>query len=145
MLKNADTYDFSANNVTVVATAAELTNGILTGVYDNSTKTPVGSYALQTQDGVQAFYHATSEDVAPTMTPFTAYLTDDASNQANVNRLIFDFEDNDVTGIEQVEAAAKAATVVEIYDLSGRKVSAPVKGINLMKMSDGTVKKVIVK
>ena len=145
LLENAGTYDFSANNVTVAATPAELTNGILTGVYDNSTKTPVGSYALQTQDGVQAFYHAISEEVAPTMTPFTAYLTDDASNQANVNRLIFDFEDNDVTGIEQVEAAAKAATVVEIYDLSGRKVSAPVKGINLMKMSDGTVKKVIVK
>ena len=146
LLENAGTYDFSANNVIVAATAAELTNGILTGVYDNSTKTPVGSYALQTQNGVQAFYHATSEEVAPTMTPFTAYLTDDASNQANVNRLIFDFEDNDVTGIEQVEAAAKAAaTVVEIYDLSGRKVSAPVKGINLMKMSDGTVKKVIVK
>lgn len=146
LLENPGTYDFSADNVTVAATAAELTNGILTGVYDNSTKTPVGSYALQTQDGVQAFYHATSEEVAPTMTPFTAYLTDDASNQANVNRLIFDFEDNDVTGIEQVEAAAKAAaTVVEIYDLSGRKVSAPVKGINLMKMSDGTVKKVIVK
>ena len=145
LLENAGTYDFSANNVTVAATPAELTNGILTGVYDNSTKTPVGSYALQTQGGVQAFYHATSEEVAPTMTPFTAYLTDDASNQANVNRLIFDFEDNDVTGIEQVEAAAKAATVVEIYDLSGRKVSAPVKGINLMKMSDGTVKKVIVK
>ena len=146
LLENAGTYEFSANNVKVAATAAELTNGILTGVYDNSTKTPVGSYALQTQGDVQAFYHATSEEVAPTMTPFTAYLTDDASNQANVNRLIFDFEDNDVTGIEQVEAAAKAAaTVVEIYDLSGRKVSAPVKGINLMKMSDGTVKKVIVK
>lgn len=146
LLENTGTYDFSANNVTVDATPAELTNGILTGVYDNSTKTPVGSYALQTQDGVQAFYHAISEEVAPTMTPFTAYLTDDASNQANVNRLIFDFEDNDVTGIGQVEAAAKAAaTVVEIYDLSGRKVSAPVKGINLMKMSDGTVKKVIVK
>ena len=145
LLENAGTYDFSAINATVAATPAELTNGILTGVYDNNTKTPVGSYALQTQDGVQAFYHAISEEVAPTMTPFTAYLTDDASNQANVNRLIFDFEDNDVTGIEQVEAAAKAATVVEIYDLSGRKVSAPVKGINLMKMSDGTVKKVIVK
>ena len=61
------------------------------------------------------------------------------------NRLIFALGEDDVTDVEGVEVTAAAATVVEIYDLSGRQVNTPVKGINLMKMSDGTVKKVIVK
>ena len=42
------------------------------------------------------------------------------------------------------KAAGDAATVEAIYDLSGRRVDAPVKGVNLVKMSDGRVKKVIV-
>ena len=30
-----------------------------------------------------------------------------------------------------------------IYDLQGRRVNAPQKGINIVKMSDGTTKKII--
>ena len=140
LLANAGEYDFNAKNVTVPVTPAELTEGLLTGVY-SATQAPTNSYVLQTQEGGQAFYHAT-EGNEPTMNPFTAYLTYTASN--NANKLIFDLG-GEVTSVENVEAATSAATVVEIYDLSGRQVSAPVKGINLMKMSDGTVKKVIVK
>ena len=142
LLANAGEYEFNAENVTVsvVANPTYLTKGLLTGVY-SATQAPTDSYVLQTQDGEQAFYHATAGN-EPTMNPFTAYLTYTASN--NANKLIFDLG-GEVTSVENVEAATSAATVVEIYDLSGRQVSAPVKGINLMKMSDGTVKKVIVK
>ena len=31
------------------------------------------------------------------------------------------------------------------YTLDGRKMSAPHKGLNIMKMSDGTIRKVMVK
>ena len=31
------------------------------------------------------------------------------------------------------------------YDLSGRRISQPHRGVNIVKMSDGTTKKVIVK
>lgn len=140
LLANAGEHNFNAENVTVPVTPTELTKGLLTGVY-SATQAPTNSYVLQTQEGEQAFYHAIAGN-EPTMNPFTAYLTYTASN--NANKLIFDLG-GEVTSVENVEAATSAATVVEIYDLSGRLVSAPVKGINLMKMSDGTVKKVIVK
>jgi hypothetical protein len=32
----------------------------------------------------------------------------------------------------------------EYYDMQGRRVTNPVKGINIVKMSDGTVKKIVV-
>lgn len=140
LLANAGEYDFNAENVAVAVTPTDPKEGILTGVY-SAIQAPTNSYVLQTQKGEQAFYHATAGN-EPTMNPFTAYLTYTASN--NANKLIFDLG-GEVTSVENVEAATSAATVVEIYDLSGRQVSAPVKGINLMKMSDGTVKKVIVK
>ena len=147
VLLNAGNYELTASNVTIEANPANMTNGALTGVYDATTVIPEGSYVLQNQTNKDgwAFYYVNenSGDDAIKMTPFTAYLNN-SGNQANVNMLTFNFND-EVTGIENVEAATSAATVVEIYDLSGRKVSAPVKGINLMKMSDGTVKKVIVK
>ena len=142
LLANAGKYEFNAENVpvAVVANPTYLTKGLLTGVY-SATQAPTNSYVLQTQEGEQAFYHATAGH-EPTMNPFTAYLTYTTSN--NANKLIFDLG-GEVTSVENVEAATSTATVVEIYDLSGRQVSTPVKGINLMKMSDGTVKKVIVK
>ncbi len=50
----------------------------------------------------------------------------------------------DPTGIEGVEDANKVVPVA-IYSISGARVATPVKGINIVKMSDGTVKKVFVK
>ena len=142
LLANEGEHKFNAENVKVAVTPTDLTEGLLTGAY-SAIQAPTNSYVLQTQGSEQAFYHATAGN-EPTMNPFTAYLTYTPASQANVNKLIFDL-DGEVTGIGQVEGAGEAATVVEIYDLSGRLVSAPVKGINLMKMSDGSVKKVIVK
>ena len=37
------------------------------------------------------------------------------------------------------------ATVVARYDTQGRRISVPVKGLNILKMSDGTTKKVVIK
>ena len=37
------------------------------------------------------------------------------------------------------------ATETERYDINGERVVTPQRGINIVKMSDGTVKKVLVK
>ena len=50
-----------------------------------------------------------------------------------------------VTGIEGVETKVEAATPVAIYNISGTRVNKASKGINIVKMSDGSVKKVLVK
>lgn len=47
------------------------------------------------------------------------------------------------TGISGVENNG-GATVVARYSLDGTRISAPVKGINILKMSDGTTRKVVV-
>mgnify|MGYP000361043773 CR=1 FL=1 len=48
------------------------------------------------------------------------------------------------TGIEDVTTGTEA-TVVARYTVNGVQVSAPVKGVNILKMSDGTTQKVLVK
>lgn len=50
-----------------------------------------------------------------------------------------------VTGIEGVETKVEVATPVAIYNISGTRVNKTSKGINIIKMSDGSVKKVLVK
>lgn len=145
LISGAGTYTFSAEDVTIQPEAESMTSGLLTGVYTNGTYAPQNSYVLQKQtaDDAATFHKVAEADKQP-MTPFSAYLTVPAE-VAQVNaRLILDLGDG-ATAVDDVQAATEAVTVVEIYDLSGCRVDAPVKGINLMKMSDGTVKKVIVK
>lgn len=50
---------------------------------------------------------------------------------------------SDFSGIADIEA--QGATEVARYDTTGRRIERPVKGINIVKMSDGTVRKVIEK
>ena len=52
----------------------------------------------------------------------------------------------DPTGIEGVKedaGSSKAVTVVACYDLDGKRLSEPQKGINILRMSDGTTRKVV--
>lgn len=59
----------------------------------------------------------------------------------------FGVENKGTVGIGGVNAGENAdgKTVVAVYDAQGRMVSKPVKGLNIIKYSDGTVKKVIEK
>lgn len=50
----------------------------------------------------------------------------------------------DPTGVKDL-SADENATEIERYDISGKKLSAPKKGINLVKLSNGKVFKTIVK
>jgi hypothetical protein len=50
-------------------------------------------------------------------------------------------EDSPLTGIE--ETTTSAAAPVEFFNAAGIKVAAPQKGLNIIKMSDGSTKKVL--
>ena len=53
-------------------------------------------------------------------------------------------EEVDVTGIEAVTAEGVGnADITDIYDLNGRRRNALQSGVNIVKMSDGTTRKVI--
>lgn len=133
--------DFVAEDVMVDITPETSMNVLLAAVYEEGSVAPQGSYVLQTQGGVTAFYKV-AEDGKQRVTPFTAYLLVPAESNVNANSLTFDFG-NGETNVTAI--VAEGDSIVDIYDLQGRKVDAPVKGINLMKLSDGSVKKVIVK
>ena len=49
------------------------------------------------------------------------------------------------TGISVVDPSEKEVKEVARYTIDGVQLSAPAKGINIVKMSDGTTRKVVVK
>jgi hypothetical protein len=104
-----------------VAATANNAAGALTGVFEK-TKVAQGSYVLQNLDGGIGFYKVASDDIY--VNPFRAYLT----AQASASRIAISF-DNVATGIQTVAAQQGDDTV---YDLQGRRVSAPTKGLYIV-------------
>lgn len=68
----------------------------------------------------------------------------DKKTGAIVNARKSKVADFGTTGIEDVTTGTEA-TVVARYNVNGVQIAAPVKGINIVKMSDGTTRKVLVK
>ena len=52
--------------------------------------------------------------------------------------------DDEIDAVEGVQAAGVAAET-DRYDLQGHRTTMPQRGINIIRMSDGTVRKVLVK
>lgn len=123
-------YSESAVNTTAEgvneATEATYTKGLLTGVYTD-TEAAAGTYVLQKHDSSVAFYLV--GDVKPTVGAGRCYLTAPTSG-APVLRL------GGTTNIAPVEAE----TMTAVYDLQGRRVETPAKGIYIVNG-----KKVLVK
>ena len=99
-------------------------SGALTGVFAAAT-VPVNSYVLQKQDAKVGFFKVTG---AKTINPFRAYLT--AGGGAPSLHIIFP-EEGDVTGISEIEKMRNADNVT-IFDLQGRKVAQPQKGLYIV-------------
>lgn len=107
--------------------------GALTGVYtDSEIAADAGNYILQTQNDVQAFYLVSGS--ARTATPYRAYLTAPGAGA----RIAISF-DNETTGINGVNATEKKFDGT-VYDLSGRKIENPTRGLYIVNG-----KKVVIK
>ena len=65
-----------------------------------------------------------------------------ASNEYN-EQIIIKLSYNPSTGISQAADNGGSIAVKGVYDMSGRKLSHMVKGINIVKNSDGTTRKVL--
>lgn len=122
----AGTYKFTNAAKVTEATvgAGTVTSGALTGVY-TETVVPNGSYILYNKDGNVGFYKVdgSTNKVAANR----AYLTADG---AGVRALTIDFsgEETGVNAIDNGQLTKDNA----IYDLSGRRVSRPTKGLYIM-------------
>ena len=107
-----------------VSASATNVSGAMTGVFATST-VPVNSYVLQKQSEKVGFFKVTGDK---TINPFRAYLT--APTSAPGLSIIFP-ENGDVTGISEIEKM-KNADNVTIFDLQGRKVAQPQKGLYIV-------------
>ena len=105
------------------------------GVYEAGI-VPEGSFFISSNK----FYRAA--DNTNTMKAFRAYLQ--PKYGANIKAVGYSFDDMDATVIEGVEDAEKAEPVA-VYGADGALRAGLQKGLNIVKMSDGKVKKVFVK
>lgn len=105
------------------AGAVQYTDGWLTGVYA-ATAAPVGSYVLQKNNSDVAFYKV-AEGKQPTVGANRGYLTASAAEGARA--LYFDFG-GETTGISTMQNALSTMHN-ELFDLQGRKVAQPAKGL----------------
>ena len=118
LLKNEGTLELTS---TAVAAPESTVNGLLTGVYASEV-IPEGSYVLQKQNEEVAFFRVGATQ--PTVVPFRAYLTV-PNNQAPILRI-----GGATTGVEHMPAMEDQPSVV--YDMMGREVASPVKGIYIV-------------
>lgn len=117
--------------------ALTYTEGLFTGVYADAVA-PVGKYVLQNKNGKLGFYKV-AEGKQPTVGSNHAYLTVEAASARDA----FFFGEGETTAISMLKALSEGT--VEIYNLNGVKQSKLQKGTNILKMSDGSIRKVMVK
>lgn len=121
------------------AGATSYTEGLLTGVYED-TEAPVGTYVLQNNDSKFGFYQVV--DVQPTVPANRCYMEDNSFSEA---RAAYFFPGTDITGIKAVNALnALTSGKVQIFNASGAQIPALQKGMNIIRMEDGTTQKVMV-
>ena len=127
LLKNSGTIVLTAKSGTLEYTENP-TNGLLHGVYTR-TAVPNGSYVLQNQAeyGV-AFYLVNTSVATPSVNAFRAYLTD-GSNTARA--LTFSFGE-ETTGINSIDNGQLIMDNGAVYDLQGRKVANPSRGLYIV-------------
>jgi len=119
------------------ATAKTYTVGLLAGVYVD-TEIAEG-YVLQNQSTGVGFYEVKA---AKTVPAYRAYLTKPAA--AADGAKAFYFPADNATAIEAISALTSDA-IEGIYTIGGAKLNSLQKGINIVKMQNGTTQKVLVK
>ena len=112
---------FTGTNVAVSASAANV-SGALTGVFEK-TVVPVGSYVLQNKDNILGF-RKVADGTTIEAKPFRAYLTAEGAG----SRLAIRFAEE--TGIET--AVTELQQTEQAYDLQGRRVAQPTKGLYIV-------------
>lgn len=127
----------SSINVENTQVIAELKNPTtdhveFAGVYSKG-NVPAGSFFISNNK----FYHAA--DGTNTIKGYRAYIAPTSSNARTIN---FGWGDGETTDLDTV---AEEATIEGIYTIGGVRINSMQQGINVLRMSDGRIVKVIIK
>ena len=115
-----------------------LVNGLLRGCF-SARYVPEGNYVLQNHNGMIGFYRV-KENGTTKMGPNRAYLVSEEEN-SDINEFVIDATD----GIIAFHNGDDDNVVVGIYDANGVKRDGLQKGVNLVRYSNGKIKKMVVK
>lgn len=117
-------------------TEATVEGNGLVGVLTDGKTAPVNSYVINYINNHTAFYIVGSESTI-SVAKNRCYIAPKAAASAKLN-----FSFGNPTAVTSVNANA---TVSAIYNAAGARISAAQKGMNIIKYSDGSVKKILVK
>ena len=131
LLKNKGTLSLTAKSGTAAYEASPV-NGLLHGTYAEGTVS-AGNYVLQKQDDNVAFFKVESGS-EPTIKPFRAYLT--TLGTARMLTFSFDDETSSILGVETQR------NISEVFSADGMRREALTHGLNIVRMSDGSIRKV---
>lgn len=131
MIKATAGSEYTIENVLLSADAALKTVAkedgtakfVFTGTYAPTTLTDVSFVLI---NGTKYYYHEAGT-TATSAKAFRGYFVDESTEASAAKSVIFDF--NEATGIENVNAAINNADNGAVYDLQGRRVVKPSKGI----------------
>ena len=132
----------SGNNVTVNATN-NITNGNFIGVYDK-TKPEAGSHAFTKIDNVDGVaFNEVADNDGVYVYPLHAYISKNTSSSTikSIGRLIAGEDPNAIDNATTNNVSADGT----YYNPAGIEISTPQQGINIVKMSDGSTMKVLIK
>lgn len=128
----------------------------LTSLVFPSTVASIGKYAFRGCTGLTSI---TSKNTTPPVCDMAAFKNVDVNiplivPQESVSRYkatyiwmnFLNIQGQDMSGVEDT-FTDNGEVLMEVarYDANGRSISAPVKGVNIVRYSNGTVKKVLVK
>ncbi len=132
LLRNAGTLTLTAKEGTA-AYEENPESGLLHGTYAAGTVS-AGSYVLQNLSGTGVAFYRVENGNEPSVKPFRAWLETAAA--APVLTFMLDDTATGVSGIEFV------SSVHEIYSVGGVRHTTLGSGLNIVRMSDGRIKKV---
>ena len=58
--------------------------------------------------------------------------------------VLYDIEFVDAAGVNDIAVDPATATPTEVYDIQGRRLSAPARGVNIVRFSDGSAAKILI-
>lgn len=104
--------------------------GNVTYTTEETTEPVVGFYKVKVDAGIM---------------PHKAYILVNTNNEPAVKGYIFSFDEEDTpTAVLKIETETDAQ-VMGIYSLDGKRLQALQRGMNIVRLSDGSVKKILVK
>lgn len=137
-------YNLTLKDVNIVAGAIRASSSNISKLYVNLT---TAGKRISAEDGVYGWYNIYLQDGTKVVEPAGARLSDDetevvTSSGARATNVVLG--DKTVTGIDGIETDANAE-VIGIFDAQGRQLNEMQPGLNIIRMSDGTSRKVMVK